>query len=42
VSASTLTLHHAILHRALREAVKDRLVVVNIASELDGKPRRDH
>jgi hypothetical protein len=31
VSASTLTLHHAILHRALRKAVKDRLLAVNPA-----------
>ena len=41
VSASTLTLHHAILHRALRKAVKDRLVMVNVAGNLDGKPRRE-
>lgn len=40
VSASTLTLHHAILHRALRKAAKDRLVALNVAIDLDGKPRR--
>jgi integrase len=34
VSAATLTLHHAILHRALRKAVRDGLVQVNVASEL--------
>ena len=39
VSASTLTLHHAILHRALRKAAKDRLIPMNPASDLDGKPR---
>jgi integrase len=40
VSAATLTLHHAILHRALRKAVKDKLIAVNPAVDLDGKPRR--
>jgi integrase len=40
VSASTLTLHHAILHSALRKAVKDKLITVNPAIDLDGKPRR--
>ena len=40
VSASTLTLHHAILHRALRKAVKDRLLPMNPAVDLDGRPRR--
>jgi integrase len=40
VSPSTLTLHHAILHRGLRKAVKDRLISVNPAIDLDGKPRR--
>jgi integrase len=42
VSRATLTLHHAILHRALRKAVKDRLVVVNVAADVEGKPRRRH
>jgi integrase len=41
VSAATLTLHHAILHRALRKAVKDGLVATNAAADLDGKPRRE-
>jgi len=36
-----LTLHHAILHRALRKAVKDQLVATNAAPDLDGKPRRE-
>jgi hypothetical protein len=40
VSPSTLTLHHAILHRALRKAVKDRLLPMNPAVDLDGKLRR--
>jgi integrase len=40
VSSSTLTLHHAILHRALRKAAKDKLISVNPALDLDGKPRR--
>ena len=34
-----MTLHHVILHRALRKAVKDKLITVNPASDLDGKPR---
>jgi integrase len=42
VSASTLTLHHAILHRALRKAVKDRLIQTNVAHDLDRTPRRNH
>ena len=33
--------HHAILHRALRKAVKDRLIPINVAADLDGKPRRE-
>lgn len=33
-------LHHQLLHRALRKAVKDRLVPVNVASDLDSRPRR--
>jgi integrase len=41
VSASTLTLHHAILHRALRKAVKDQLVAMNVATNLDDRPRRE-
>jgi integrase len=41
VSPSTLTLHHAILHRALRKAAKDRIIPHNIAADLDNKPRSD-
>src|SRR5262245_20663443 len=40
VSASTLTLHHAILHSALRKAVKANLIPMNPAHDLD-KPRVD-
>lgn len=40
VSASTLTLHHTILHQALRKAAKDRLIPMNLAADLDHKPRR--
>jgi integrase len=40
VSASTLTLHHTILHQALRKAAKDRLIETNPAADLDHKPRR--
>lgn len=42
VSASTLSLHHTILHSALRKAVRDRLIAVNPARDLEGKPRRLH
>jgi integrase len=40
VSASTLMLHHAILHQALRKAMKDRLISSNPAADLDHRPRR--
>src|SRR4030095_13562298 len=40
VSASTLMLHHAILHQALRKATKDRLIPMNPAADLDHRPRR--
>jgi integrase len=40
VSASTLTLHHTILHQALRKAAKDGLIPLNPARDLDHKPRR--
>jgi integrase len=35
-----LTLHHTVIRRALRKAMRDRLVSVNVASDLDGRPRR--
>lgn len=38
-SASTKSTYHLIIHRALRKAVRDRLVQVNVASELDGRPK---
>jgi integrase len=40
-SASTKTLHHAVIRRALRKAMRDRLVTVNVASDLDGRPKRE-
>src|SRR4030095_10921229 len=42
VSASTLMLHHAILHQALRKAMKDRLIPMHPAADLDDRPRRSH
>lgn len=39
-SVSTLTLHHTVIRRALRKAMRDRLVSVNVASDLDGRPKR--
>jgi len=39
-SAATLMLHHTVIRRALRTAVRDRRVTVNVASDLDGRPRR--
>jgi integrase len=36
-----LAVVEAILHRALRKAVKDRLIPPNVAADLDGKPRRE-
>jgi integrase len=33
-------LHHTVIRRALRTAVRDRLVPVNVAADLDGRPRR--
>jgi integrase len=42
LSASTLTLHHTVLHQALRKAAKDHLIAMNPAADLDHKPRRSH
>lgn len=39
-SASTKMNHHTVIHRALRKAVRDRLVSTNVASDLEGRPRR--
>jgi integrase len=41
LSASTLTLHHAVLYPALRKAVRDQLIITNPAADLEGKPRRN-
>lgn len=40
LSASTLQLHHTVIHQALRKAVKDGLMRTNVAIDLDGRPRR--
>jgi hypothetical protein len=40
VSANTLPVHHTVIRRALRKAVKDRLVTVNVAVDLEATPRR--
>lgn len=39
-SSSTMTLHHTVLHRALRKAVRDKLIASNPAVDLESKPRR--
>jgi integrase len=39
LSPSTVVLHHAILHRALRKAKKDNLIPLNVAADLEGRPR---
>jgi hypothetical protein len=39
VCPATFTLHHAILHRALRKAAKAMLLAFNVAADLDRKPR---
>jgi integrase len=39
-SASSKMAHHTIIHRALRKAVRDRLVAANAASDLEGRPKR--
>jgi integrase len=43
-ASATLSLHHAILQRALKKALRDRLISRNVAVEVDAKPRasRDH
>jgi integrase len=40
VSTSTLSEHHTVIRRALRKAVRDRLVTMNVAADLEGRPRR--
>jgi integrase len=39
VAPGTLSLHHTVIHRALRKAKRDNLVAVNVASDLEGRPR---
>jgi integrase len=39
-AVATLSLHHTVIRRALRKAQRDRLVAVNVASDLDGRPKR--
>ena len=39
-SGSSLLTHHTVIRRALRKAVRDWLVTVNVAAGLDGRPRR--
>jgi integrase len=41
VPAGSRPVHHTVLHRALRKAVKERLLLVNPADDLDHAPRRD-
>jgi integrase len=40
LQSSTVAVHHAILHKALRRAKKQNLVAANVAAELDEKPKR--
>lgn len=35
----TVRLHHFVLHRALRAAVKDRLLVRNVCDDIDNRPK---
>lgn len=39
LAPATLGLHHTILQRAFRTAVRDKLVTRNVAAEVEGKPR---
>jgi integrase len=49
-AAATITVHHAILHRALKRAIKDKLLTVNPATDIErrrptkdkGKAAREH
>jgi integrase len=41
ISGATLTLDHAILHRAFRKAVKAKLITVNPVADLDERPRAE-
>ena len=39
LSAPTLVVHHSILRQAIRKATKSKIIPVNIAADLDHKPR---
>lgn len=39
LSPGTVTVHHAVLHRALKKAVKDRLLPRNPAADVEARPR---
>lgn len=39
LSAPTLVVHHSILQQAIRKAAKSKIISVNIAADLDHKPR---
>lgn len=41
VSGATMTLDHAILHKAMRKAVKAKLLKTNPASDVDNRPRAE-
>ncbi|MBA3884574.1 MAG: site-specific integrase [Acidobacteria bacterium] len=41
IPAGSRPVHHTVLHRALRKAVKERVLLVNPADDLDHAPRRD-
>jgi integrase len=40
LSAAAKRNHHAVIHRALRKAVKEKLILANPASDLDHAPKR--
>jgi integrase len=40
LSAGTVRLHHFVLHRAFRAAVKDKIIAVNVCGEVDNRPKR--
>lgn len=39
LKATSVTLHHAVLRRALRQAVRDRQIIANPAAEVEHRPR---
>jgi integrase len=43
LKATSVRVHHAVLHRALKKAVKDRLLTINPATDAERvKPSKDH